>query len=494
MNAVAQKGEFDTAPETSDQQTIADELSASLALMKAAYARNPAPTAKERIDRLNRLHNAVVDYRDRLVKAVDEDFGGRAAAETEMIELLPILEGIHYNKKRLRSWMRQSRRATPVMLFGAQAKVHYQPLGVIGIVVPWNFPIFLGLSPLVGAFAAGNRAMLKTSEFAPRTGNLIKEMIAATFSEDETVVVTGGVDVATEFTKLPFDHIVFTGSTQVGKLVMRAAADNLTPVTLELGGKSPAIIHDTFPIEEAAKRIAFGKGLNAGQVCVSPDYILVPRGKVDAFIEAFVKAMEKHYPAMEHNADYTSIITVKQRDRLIDNLKDAADKGALAVTINPAGDGFRQSRKLPMTVLKNVTDDMRVMQEEIFGPILPVVAYDELEDAIAYVNDRDRPLALYYFDWNKARGERILHETHSGGVCINEVMTHVMVDDMPFGGIGPSGMGHYHGREGFLNFSKAKGVVRKGGLNASELIAAPWGNWAYNLYIKLQFRRFRKLR
>ncbi|MEQ8825223.1 MAG: coniferyl aldehyde dehydrogenase [Filomicrobium sp.] len=494
MNALTQQDEMTNAVQLSAEQRIAKTLDASLTQMKAAYARNPAPTVRERLDRLNRLHNAIIDYRDRLVKAVDEDFGGRASAETLMIEILPVLEGIHYNKKHLRSWMKQSKRSTPLMLLGAQAKVHYQPLGVIGIVVPWNFPIFLGLSPLVGALAAGNRAMLKTSEFAPRTGNLIKEMIAETFSEEEVLVVTGGVDVATEFTKQPFDQIVFTGSTQVGRIVMRAAADNLTPVTLELGGKSPAIIHDSFPIKEAAKRIAFGKGLNAGQVCVAPDYVLVPRSKVDAFIAEFVTAMQKHYPTMEDNPDYTSIITVKQRDRLIDNLRDAEEKGAEAITINPAGDGFRRTRKLPMTVLKNVTDDMRVMQEEIFGPILPVVAYDELDDAIAYVNDRDRPLALYYFDWNKARGERILNETHSGGVCINEVMTQTVVDDMPFGGIGPSGMGHYHGKEGFLGFSKAKGVVRKGGFNATEYIAAPWGNWAYKNYMKFQFWRFRKIR
>ncbi len=472
---------------------VENQLRASLAKMKAAYTRNPAPTEKERVDRLNRLHNAILEYKDRLIAAVDRDFGGRAEAETLMIELLPVLEGIRYNKKNLRKWMKQSKRHVPLMLLGAKTKVHYQPLGVVGIVAPWNFPIFLGLSPLVGAFAAGNRAMMKTSEFAPETGELLKEMIAKHFTDEEAVVVNGGVEVATEFTKLPFDHLVFTGSTQVGRIVMHAAADNLTPVTLELGGKSPAIVHDSFPIEEAAKRIAFGKGLNAGQVCVSPDYIMVPRAKVDAFVEAFAKSFVSHYPSLKDNRDYTSIITERQRDRLLDNVRDAEEKGASVITINPTEDSFEGTKKLPMHVIKDVSDDMRVMQEEIFGPLLPIVPYDTLDDAIAYVNDRDRPLALYYFDWDKRRAEKILKETHSGGVCINEVMTHTMVDDMPFGGVGPSGMGHYHGKEGFLNFSKAKGVVRKGRFDGNALIGAPWGNRLYNLFINFQLRRFKKI-
>lgn len=481
-----------SAPNVIEINHIENELRVALTKMRGAYTRNPAPTLQERVDRLDRLHNAILEYKDRLIEAVDEDFDGRAGAETLMIELLPVLEGIRYNKKNLGKWMKASARHTPLMLFGAKTAVHYQPLGVVGIVVPWNFPIFLGLSPLVGAFAAGNRAMMKTSEFAPKTGALLKEMISKHFTDEEVVVVNGGVEVATAFTKLPFDHLVFTGSTQVGRIVMHAAADNLTPVTLELGGKSPAIIHGSFPIEEAARRIAFGKGLNAGQVCVSPDYIMVPRAKVDAFVDAFVKSFTKHYPSLRDNPDYTSIITERQRDRLLDNIRDAETKGARIVTINPANETFEGTRKLPMHVITNVTDDMRVMQEEIFGPLLPIVPYDSLDDAIAYVNDRDRPLALYYFDWDKARADRILRETHSGGVCINEVMTHTMVDDMPFGGVGPSGMGHYHGKEGFLNFSKAKGVVRKGRFDGNALIGAPWGNRYFNLFIKFQLRRFRK--
>lgn len=471
---------------------ITESLHNTLSSMRKAYMGEPDPSYANRIARLKRLHKAILEYKDRLIEAVDQDFNGRASAETLMIEILPVLEGIRYNKKHLKKWMSQSKRHTPLMLLGAKTKVHYQPLGVVGIVVPWNFPIFLGLSPLVGALAAGNRAMIKTSEFAPKTGEVLAEMISSQFSRDEIRVINGGVEVATQFTQLSFDHIVFTGSTQVGRIVMRAAAENLTPVTLELGGKSPAIIHDDFPIEEAAKRIAFGKGLNAGQVCVSPDYIMVPRDKVEAFTQAFSDSFSKHYPTLVNNPDYTSIITERQRQRLVDNVVDAQAKGATVVTINPANEKFDNTRKLPMHVITNVSDDMRVMQEEIFGPILPVVPYDTLGEAIDYVNDHDRPLALYYFDWDNNRAERILRSTHSGGVCVNEVMTHTMVDDMPFGGVGPSGMGHYHGHEGFLNFSKAKGVVIKGRFEANSLIGAPWNNKYFNFFVNFQLRRLKK--
>ncbi len=480
-----------TASNVIEINDTARELRTSLAKSRRAFRSDPAPSEKTRIDRLNRLHTAIFEYKDRLIEAVDDDFGGRASAETLMIEILPILEGIRYNKKNLRKWMRKSKRHTPLMLLGAKTTVHYQPLGVVGIVVPWNFPIMLGLSPLVGVLAAGNRAMIKTSEFTPKTGALLAEMIAKHFADDEVVIVKGGVGVSTEFTKLPFDHLVFTGSTRVGRIVMHAAADNLTPVTLELGGKSPAIIHDSFPIKEAANRIAFGKGLNAGQACVAPDYILAPRAKVDEFVRAFADAFTKRYPALQDNRDYTSIITQKQRDRLLDNVRDAKEKRASVFEINPANESFEESRKLPMHVVTNVSDDMLVMQEEIFGPVLPVVAYDTLEEAISYVNDRDRPLALYYFDWDKGRAERVINETHSGGACINEVMTNVAVDDLPFGGVGSSGMGHYHGKEGFLSFSKAKGIVEKGRFDGNALIGAPWDNKYFNFFVNFQLRRFR---
>ncbi len=488
------KGALDAmaAQKQARQNPIALELEAALLSTKAAYARDRAPSAEQRIDRLNRLHHALLDYKDRIITTADQDFEGRSTAETQLTEIIPVLEAINYSRKNLRSWMKQSRRRVPLSLFGASAKVHYQPLGVVGIVAPWNYPVLLSLSPLVSALAAGNRVMMKTSEYAPKTGEAIKEMISEAFSDDEVNVFTGGADVAAAFTSLCFDHLIFTGSTRTGRIVMEAASKNLTPLTLELGGKSPSIIHRSFPIAEAAKRIAFGKSLNAGQACVSPDYLLVPRDKVDDFAHEFEKAFTRHYPSLAGNSDYTSIISERERERLLAMVQDAVVKGAEIIEINPADETFERTRRLPMVILKSVTDEMRVMKEEIFGPLLPIVPYDDLDDAIAHVNARPRPLVLYYFDWDRRRGEKVLSETHSGGMCINEVMTTPIVDDMPFGGIGASGMGHYRGKEGFLNLSKTKSVIRKGRFNVSAFVAAPWGNRFYNAYLAFQFWRFRK--
>lgn len=411
-----------------------------------------------------------------------------------MLEITPLLEGIAYYRKRLKKLVKEERRHVPLLLAPAKVSVLYQPLGVVGIVVPWNFPVFLALSPLIGAIAAGNRVMLKMSEFAPRTGLLLQRIFADIYEENEVVAVAGDVDVATAFTALPFDHLVFTGSTTVGKIVMQAAAKNLTPVTLELGGNSPAIIFDQFPIEEAADRIAFGKGLNAGQVCVSPDYVLCPNDKVEAFSAEFVKRIAVAYPDLMENADYTEIITDRQHQRLQGYLADAAEKGARLIVINPNDEDFSESKKMRMTLVIGATDDMLVMQEEIFGPILPAVGYDTLDNAVGFVNERPRPLALYYFDWDQKRAKQVLERTHSGGVCINDTMSHVIADDIPFGGVGPSGMGHYHGREGFLTFSKAKGVVRKGRINSISFIAPLWRNVIYQMLMKLNGLRFWRLK
>ena len=324
-----------SAPHLTPVSAETPDLEALLLAQKKAYLGDPMPDHATRVRRLDKLHNALIDNKARIIAAVSKDFSNRSAAETELAEIMPLLEGIAYYRKRLRKLMKPQRRHAPLTLMPASIRVQYQPVGVVGIVVPWNFPIFLALSPLVGALAAGNRAMLKSSEFAPASGDLLKEIIADIFTEDEVTVVTGGVEVATEFTKLPFDHLVFTGSTQVGKIVMKAAADNLTPVTLELGGKSPVIIHKDFPINEAASRIAFGKGINAGQVCVSPDYILCPRDKVSAFCTAFADSINKAYPTLRDNQDYTAIITDRQKTRLEGYLKDAEEKGARRAIVLP---------------------------------------------------------------------------------------------------------------------------------------------------------------
>jgi coniferyl-aldehyde dehydrogenase len=475
----------DSIPETGD-------LSALLQKQRDQFRRNPSPSLEERIHRLDLLHNAIIDNSDRLIAAINDDFENRCEAETLMAEIFPALEGIKYCRKNLKRWMKPQRRHVPDILMPATVKMHAQPLGVVGIVVPWNFPVFLGLSPLIYALAAGNSAMLKMSEFAPRTGELLAQIIADTYPQDLVTVVNGRVDVASEFTSLPFDHLVFTGSTQVGRIVMRAAAENLTPVTLELGGKSPAIIHRDFPIDEAAKRIAFGKMMNAGQVCVSPDYILCPKEKVTEFCQAYIAQMTKAHPSVRDNQDVTAIITQRQKERLVGYVEDARTKGARIMEVNPANENFDDSPKLPLTLLTDVNDDMLVMQEEIFGPLLPILPYDDLQEALDYVNDRDRPLALYYFDWDTARAEQVLQNTHSGGVCINDTMSHVMADDIPFGGVGPSGIGHYHGREGFETFSNLRGVVAKGKLNASAMVGAPWDRVVFKSLVAFQWLKHRR--
>ncbi len=468
-------------------------LNDRLVAQKAAFLAKPMPDAQHRIESLNKLKRIIINNSDAIIHSISTDFSNRSESETLLAEIFPLLEAIEYSKSRIKKWMKTQKRKVPMTVMPAKVSVMYQPLGVVGIVVPWNFPLFLGLSPLVSALAAGNRAMIKMSEFAPRTAELVKQIIGAEFSPDEVAVFTGEVDVSTEFTKLPFDHLVFTGATPVGKIVMRAAAEHLTPVTLELGGKSPTIIHESFPIDEAAERIAFGKGMNAGQICVSPDYILCPRPKVNAFAQAFVKAMSRNYPSLRSNEDYTAIINDRQLKRLQSYLQDAEEKGAQIITVNPSGETFENTRKFPMTLVLDTTEDMLIEQEEIFGPILPIKAYDSMDEAIQYVNQGPRPLALYYFDWDKQRAEDVLARTHSGGACINDTLSHVTADDAPFGGIGPSGMGHYHGKEGFINFSKAKTVVRKGRINTTRFVAPPWNKPAYNLLVKLLWFKFKKL-
>ncbi|WP_313131798.1 coniferyl aldehyde dehydrogenase, partial [Stutzerimonas nitrititolerans] len=386
--------------------------------------------------------------------------------------------------RRLRKWMKPSRRSVGLAFQPASARVLYQPLGVVGIIVPWNYPLYLAIGPLIGALAAGNRVMLKMSESTPATGQLLKDLLAQVFTEDQVAVVLGEADVGIAFSRLPFDHLLFTGSTSIGRQVMRAAADNLTPVTLELGGKSPAIVSAGVPLEDAAERIAFGKTLNAGQTCVAPDYVLVPKDRLEGFVEAYRQVIQRFYPQLSDNPDYTSIINPRQYARLQDYLDDAQTRGARLLPLFEQG----QARRMPHHLLLNVTDEMRVMQDEIFGPLLPVVPYDDLQQALAYVNARPRPLALYYFGYDKAEQQAVLENTHSGGVCLNDTLLHVAQDDLPFGGVGPSGMGHYHGHEGFLTFSKAKGVFVKQRFNAARMIYPPYGKALQKLVYRLFVR------
>ncbi|MNF39463.1 Coniferyl aldehyde dehydrogenase [compost metagenome] len=465
------------------QQQIS-QLESLFQRQREAFRANPMPSADQRIQWLSSLRELLFSEQEALIAAISQDFSNRSANETLLAEIMPSLHGIHYVAKRLRKWMKPSRRSVGMAFQPASAKVVYQPLGVVGVIVPWNYPLYLAIGPLVGALAAGNRVMIKMSESTPATSQLLKDLLARIFPEDLVGVVLGEADVGVAFSRQPFDHLLFTGATSIGKHVMRAAAENLTPVTLELGGKSPAIVSAEVPLRDAAERIAFGKTMNAGQTCVAPDYVLVPEDRVEGFVEAYRQAVQGFYPQLKDNPDYTAIINERQLGRLNGYLADAEAKGARLLPLFPEAQG----RRLPHTLVLGATDEMKLMQEEIFGPLLPIIPYRQLEDAFAYINDRPRPLALYYFGYNRGEQQRVLHETHSGGVCLNDTLLHVAQDDMPFGGIGPSGMGHYHGHEGFLTFSKAKGVFIKQRFNAAKMIYPPYGKAIQKLVYKLFVR------
>ncbi len=467
-----------------DQSAETKRLHSLYASQRRAYDKLPMPDLEQRLQWLEALHEVIASHQQALVEAISADFGNRSADETLLAEVMPSLHGIRHAKRHLARWMKPSRRRVGLAFQPASARVLYQPLGVVGIIVPWNYPLYLAIGPLIGALAAGNRALLKMSESAPATGRLLRDLLGQVFAEHEVAVVLGDVETGKQFTRLPFDHLLFTGSTEVGRQVMQSAAANLTPVTLELGGKSPAIVAADVPLEQAAERIAFGKTLNAGQTCVAPDYVLVPQQRLEAFVEAYRLAVQRFFPQLTDNPDYTSIINERQLLRLEGYLADARARGALLLPLFDEGQG----RRLPHHILLDVNDDMQVMQDEIFGPLLPVLPYASLDEAIAYVNARPRPLALYFFGYDRAEQQQVLERTHSGGVCLNDTLLHVAQDDLPFGGIGASGMGHYHGHEGFLTFSKAKAVFSKPRFNAARLIYPPYGGRLQRLIRQLLVR------
>lgn len=435
----------------------------------------PALDARERRAALVSLEALLRANADALCTAVDRDFKGRARQETLLLEIFPALESIRHARRRVARWMKPQRRATSLWFLPGRSRVVYQPLGVVGVVVPWNYPIYLAFGPVVSALAAGNRVLAKMSESAPATGALLADLVARHFDPALLAIVNGGPDVAREFVALPFDHLLFTGSTEVGRHVMRAAAANLTPVTLELGGKSPAIVGRGIDVAQAADSIMFGKCLNAGQTCIAPDYALVPEERIEAFARAARDTVAKLYPRLADNPDYTAIIDARHRERLAGYLADAAAKGARVEALNPAAESFDRSPKMAPHLVLGATGAMRVMQEEIFGPILPLVPYGSLDEAIAFVNARPRPLALYVFDHDRAAIDRILAQTTSGGVTVNETLLHIAQDELPFGGVGASGMGEYHGRAGFETFSKAKAVFIQPRLSALKLLRPPYG-------------------
>ncbi|HLV18803.1 MAG TPA: coniferyl aldehyde dehydrogenase [Pseudomonas sp.] len=464
--------------------SIQASLEGLLARQRSAFLADPNPSAEQRRAWLKALRRLLIEEQESIIQAISQDFGNRSADETRMAEIMPSVLGIHYASKHLKRWMQPSRRAVGLPFQPAATRVLYQPLGVVGVIVPWNYPLFLAIGPLTGALAAGNRVMIKMSESTPAFSQLLKELLARIFPEDLVAVVTGEVDVGVAFSRLPFDHLLFTGATSVGKHVMRAAAENLTPVTLELGGKSPAIISADVPMQHAAERIAWGKTLNAGQTCIAPDYVLVPENRRDEFVEQYRAAVQRFFPTLRDNPDYTAIINARQLQRLEGYLRDAEAQGARIVPLFPEG----QDRRLPHSLLLDTRDDMKVMQEEIFGPLLPVLTYRTLGEALDYINQRPRPLALYYFGYDRAEQEEVLENTRSGGVCLNDTLLHVAQDDAPFGGIGASGMGHYHGHEGFKTFSTARTVFIKRRFNAARLIYPPYGRLLQKLVYRLFIR------
>lgn len=455
-----------------------------LQAQRAAFVGELPVGLSARKDRLRRCIKLLLDHGDALAKALSDDFGHRSNEQSMMTDVVASIRQAKHAIGHIEKWMRPERRSVqfPLGLLGASARIEYQPKGVIGIIAPWNFPVQLTMGPLVGALGAGNRAMVKSSEFTPEVAALFEKIGPQYFAAHEVAFFSGGPDVGQAFAKLPFDHLIFTGATGIGRHILHAAADNLTPVTLELGGKSPTIIGRSANLKQAAERIAIGKMLNAGQVCLSPDYVMVPRENETQLVAEIKSAVSVMYPTLLGNPDYTSVINARHRDRLNGYLDDARSKGGEVVEVNPANEDFaaQNGTKMPLSLIRNPTDEMTVMQEEIFGPVLPIKTYDRIEEAVAYVNAHDRPLGLYYFGQDSGEERRVLQTTISGGVTVNDVVFHVSMEDLPFGGVGPSGMGSYHGIDGFRTFSHAKSVYRQPKIDVAKLagLKPPYGKAA----------------
>ena len=456
----------------------ANEMKRVLELQKQLNITEGAPSAALRADRLDRCMAMVSAYKKEIVESMQDDFGNRDPIMSATTEVDSVIGPMVHAKKNLKKWMKSEKRKASIAgtgpllsLTGAKAVINYQPKGVVGVISPWNFPVNLALAPLAGIIAAGNRVMLKPSELTPSSSDLMKKMINEYFDESEIAVFTGDPAVGAAFSALAFDHMLFTGGTEIAKHVMRAAADNLVPLTLELGGKSPVVVGQSSKMQDVAQRVMQGKTMNAGQICLAPDYALVPEGKVNEFVDAAVSVTSEMFPEMKDNDDYTSIINQKHYDRIQGYLTDAKEKGAEVVEINPGNEDFSQQphHKIPPTIVLNPTEDMQIMQEEIFGPVLPVKTYSNVSESVDYINSKDRPLGLYYFGKDKKEQDFVLNNTTSGGVTVNDVISHIQMEDLPFGGVGPSGMGSYHGHDGFKEFSHAKATYTQSKLNLMKI-------------------------
>lgn len=453
-------------------RALEDAFHAMLARSRA----EPAPDLAERLDRLARLRAVVADNEERFRQAISADFGHRSAVETTIAETMLLFSEIRHATKHLKTWMAPQRVATALQFLPARNRLMPQPLGVVGIIAPWNYPLQLTLAPAIGAIAAGNRIVIKPSELVPHFSALLKQTVAQKFDATE-VLVTGIEDeVAKAFAHLPFDHLVFTGSTRAGRLIAEAAGRNLTPVTLELGGKSPAIVDASADLEEAAERIAYGKLLNAGQTCIAPDYVLVSERSLQAFAEKVRAQMRRMFGTDPANKDYTSIISDRHYARLEGLVADAAQRGArILQPARPDDPNWKAHRKFPPTLIVGATEAMAIMQEEIFGPALPLLGYREPAEAIAFVNARDRPLALYWFGKDRDARDEVLSRTVSGGVTVNDCLFHFTQINQPMGGVGASGTGAYHGEWGFRTFSKLKPVFYRSKFNRLADLYPPYG-------------------
>ncbi len=463
--------DVETAP--ASEAVVRARMDKVLDAQRQAFAAELPVGETVRRDRLRRCIKLLVENGEAFAGAMSDDFGHRSHEQSMFADVAASVRQAKHALKHLSRWMRPEKRALdfPLALLGASARIDYQPKGIIGIIAPWNFPVQLTMGPLIGALAAGNRAMVKSSEYTPATAALFEAVVPNYFAEDEAAFFSGGPSVGEAFARLSFDHLIFTGATGIGRHILHAAADNLTPVTLELGGKSPTIIGKSADLKQAATRIVAGKMMNAGQICLAPDYLLVPREQEMDLIGEVKQAVSLLYPTLLANPDYTSVINARHRDRLRGYLDDARDKGGEVIEVNPAGEDFSGTNgtKMPLYIVRNPTDDMKVMQDEIFGPVLPVKTVASTDEAIAYVNAHDRPLGLYYFGQDSAEERRIIDRTISGGVTVNDVIFHVSMEDLPFGGVGPSGMGAYHGIDGFRTFSHAKSVYRQPRIDVAKL-------------------------
>ncbi|MBU1295584.1 MAG: coniferyl aldehyde dehydrogenase [Gammaproteobacteria bacterium] len=460
-----------------------DDIYSALSRLKNVAQQNPLPSAEERRQCLTRLQAALMDHETSLLDALQKDFGQRAHEESRLLELVPLLGEIKHAKRHLVKWMKPSKRKVHISTLPASAQVFYQPKGVVGVISPWNYPVLLSLGPLVGALTAGNRVMMKLSEFCPQTNQVLRDIVTHALGEDWVEVVEGEAGIANEFSLLPFDHLLFTGSTSVGHIIMRNAAEHLTPITLELGGKSPLLVAPSADLRDTAKKLVFGKVLNAGQTCVAPDYVMCHSDQKQTLIDYIKQELADYYPEGVLSPDYTSLINVRQLDRLKGYLEQARAAGVQCDNLMPQGPE-ESDGKLALYALHQPNDALSVMQDEIFGPLLPILTYADMSEALSYIQQRPRPLSMYLFTQQNEDQRRCEENITSGSLVINHTLVQVAQADLPFGGIGASGMGAYHAEEGFRTFSHCKSVLRKRGPNVLALLRPPYGRRIHRLVAK----------